>query len=207
MMNINNPANIVTLARIGIILAIAAMMIWGPPEIGLIAAVLCAIAFIMDRVDGFIASRLRCKTEFGGVLDVVGDRIAENVFWILFAHKGLIPVWIPIVVIVRGFLVDGFRSYALSKGFTTFSMMKSGLGRRLVASPVSRLLYGVMKMVLFIGAFILYGMGAHLHPQLLSVLNWTAGATVMFCVVRGYYSIKDTLPLFMNDKVPLPNQI
>ena len=207
MTNIINPANIITLARIGIILTIVAIIIWGPQKISLIAAMLCAIVFIMDRADGFVANRLSCKTEFGGVLDVVGDRIAENVFWILFAHNGLVPVWIPVIVIVRGFIVDGFRSYALSKGFTTFAMMNSGFGRQLVASPISRLLYGIMKMALFIGGFVLYGIGINTQPQWLVVLNWAAVIVVAFCVIRGYYSIKDTLPLFMDDEEPVPIKV
>ncbi len=199
--NMFNPANLVTSIRIGLLFLIAAIMNIGTPMASFAAASLCLIVFILDRVDGFLANKLDCRTDFGGVLDVAGDRIVENVLWVLFTVKGVFPIWMPAAVITRGFIVDGFRSFALSKGYTTFSMMRAGISWMLVASPASRLIYGVLKMGLFIGAFIYLGLESSIDVAWLYALQLTGGIVVISCVVRGVFSIKDILPMFQDNSL------
>lgn len=197
--NVLNPANLVTSIRIGLLFLVVTIINIESPMANFAAAFLCGIVFILDRVDGFLANKLNCRTEFGGVLDVAADRIVENVLWVLFTVKGVFPIWMSAAVITRGFIVDGFRSYALSKGFTTFSMMQAGISWILVASPISRLIYGVLKMGLFIGAFIYLGFESSVDVVWLYALQITGGIVVISCVVRGVFSIKDILPMFQDN--------
>lgn len=200
--NIFNPANIVTTFRIGLLFLVVIIMNFETPMANFVAAALCGLVFILDRVDGFLAKKLNCRTDFGGILDVAGDRIVENVLWIIFTVKGIFPIWMSAAVISRGFIVDGFRSYALTKGHTTFSMMQAGISWMLVASPVSRLIYALLKMGLFIGAFIYLGFESSADIVWLYALQITGGIVVLSCVARGVFSIKDILPMFQDNSLP-----
>ena len=86
------------------------------------------------------------------MLDILGDRVVENIYWIVFAVLGWVPVWIPLIVVTRGILTDGVRSIALEQGYTAFgatTMMKTKLGHFLVASNFSRGTYAVTKALAF----------------------------------------------------------
>ena len=52
------------------------------------ALILTIIAFALDGVDGYVARKLHEESKFGALLDIMGDRIVENTYWILFAVMG-----------------------------------------------------------------------------------------------------------------------
>lgn len=148
----------------------------------------------MDWLDGLAARRCGCESKIGGLLDIVGDRLAENVWWVVFAWLRQVPLWVPVVVLSRGFLTDALRSYALSRGFTAFgkeTMMRSRVGHALVASRASRAVYGVSKSVAFTGLFTLNAARLVCAPggDVLAGVEFIALAatylTVALCVLRG----------------------
>ncbi len=123
----------------------------------------------------------------------VFDRIVEMVLWVVYSNLGLISVAIPIIVIIRGGLVDTIRGFSLIFGKTSFGMMQTKWGRRLVASNFMRSLYGLAKAVAFCllaAALGLQGLWAgtpkaEWAETLLAiavVLSWIAAA---LCVIRG----------------------
>jgi CDP-diacylglycerol--glycerol-3-phosphate 3-phosphatidyltransferase len=125
----------------------------GDPVWALVAAVLTLIVFVSDGFDGMVARARGEANDAGAVFDIAGDRIVENVYWVMFAHIGLIPVWFPFLMLARSFLVDGLRALALSEGKTPFgekTMMTSRFGQWLAASRLHRGLYGAAKVVAFI---------------------------------------------------------
>ncbi len=149
---IANIANGVTLLRIALLFLLVVLVyansIWA--RIG--AALLAALVIVMDWLDGFLARKLHISTTLGSVLDITGDRIVENVLWIVLSDLRLIPVWIPIVVVSRGIMTDSVRNYALKYGKTAFgstTMMRTKLGKFLTGSPIMRTSYAVMKGVTF----------------------------------------------------------
>ncbi|MFX6040705.1 CDP-alcohol phosphatidyltransferase family protein, partial [Acinetobacter baumannii] len=80
-------------------------------------------------------------SKLGGVLDIAGDRAVELSYWVAFAALQWIPVWVPLVFLVRGTFVDGIRAALSEKGYTAFganTMMQSELGKFIVASKTSR---------------------------------------------------------------------
>jgi CDP-diacylglycerol--glycerol-3-phosphate 3-phosphatidyltransferase len=130
------------------------------------------------------------------VLDIVVDRIVENCFWIYFTARGILPVWIPMIVISRGFFTDAVRSVALAKGMTAFGekTFQSQLGRVLVSSRTSRALYGLVKVLSFllliiIQALPLSGAEAYIssdwHPIVISWGYSMVYLAVAFCILRG----------------------
>jgi len=87
------------------------------------------------------------------VFDIAGDRIVENVLWVIFADLDLIPVWIPLMVLTRGFMVDGLRSLSYAEGMTAFgeqNMMRSPITQWLTAGRFMRGLFGWAKSAGFV---------------------------------------------------------
>ena len=142
-------ANAITVYRL--ILTFIVLAIFGTNTyISIACIVTILIIFIMDSVDGIVARRKNQTSTFGAVFDIVADRIVENVFWIYFAHIELVPIWMPIVVVTRGLLTDGVRSIALTEGKAPFEMMTIPWTRALTSSRISRSVYGIAKMVVFL---------------------------------------------------------
>ncbi|MCB0834044.1 MAG: CDP-alcohol phosphatidyltransferase family protein [Bacteroidetes bacterium] len=151
-MKMMNLANTITISRIGLLYLTVVMIYTQESPWLLVALVLSIIIIIMDAVDGFVARSRGEVTQFGGVLDITGDRIVENVYWIVFADLDLIPMWIPIIVMSRGFLTDAIRSQALTEGKTAFgenTMMTSDIGKFLVSGRFMRAFYGIIKGITF----------------------------------------------------------
>jgi CDP-diacylglycerol--glycerol-3-phosphate 3-phosphatidyltransferase len=199
-------ANLITAGRVGLVFIAVGLLytrtVWG--AVAAFALVLTAI--IMDWLDGFFARRTHSETPFGAVMDILGDRIVENVLWIVFAHLGLIPIWVPIVVVVRGFVTDAFRSVALTQGETAFgkkTMIKSRLGRLLVSSRTSRALYAAAKVVAF--CYLTLYLALLNAPPASPWAEWRAAHepalqlaglglvyfTVAFCVIRALPVVQD----------------
>jgi CDP-diacylglycerol---glycerol-3-phosphate 3-phosphatidyltransferase len=119
----------------------------------LVATLLTFVVFIADAFDGVVARARGEANALGAVIDIAGDRIVENAYWIVFAHLGLISIWFPLVQVTRSFTVDAFRTLALSRGKTAFgetTMMQSKFGTWLAASRFNRGLYGSAKVITFI---------------------------------------------------------
>ena len=97
----NNMANIVSVSRIFVayvaILCLYEKTTWAY----ILAFVLTAIAFAMDGLDGYIARKFNQSSEWGSVLDILGDRIVEVSYWIVFAVMGWINIIFPLICVAR----------------------------------------------------------------------------------------------------------
>jgi CDP-diacylglycerol---glycerol-3-phosphate 3-phosphatidyltransferase len=154
-------ANLITAARVLLLFITIGFIYVGwprgeqPGEVMwlLVATALTFIVFVSDAIDGLVARARGEANELGAVVDIAGDRIVENVYWVVFAHLGIISVWFPLIQIARSFIVDAVRTLALAQGKTAFgekTMMESPFGKWLAASRFNRALYGSAKVVTFI---------------------------------------------------------
>jgi CDP-diacylglycerol---glycerol-3-phosphate 3-phosphatidyltransferase len=148
---------------------------------------------LMDTLDGIVARRRHEVGLLGSKLDIGVDRIVEQVLWIVYAHLNLISVVIPVIFIIRGGLVDTVRSFSLVYGETSFGMMQTKWGRRLVAGNFMRSLYGASKAAAFFLLALALGLkglwvgtpraGAAEAVWIVAVVaSWVATA---ICIVRG----------------------
>jgi CDP-diacylglycerol--glycerol-3-phosphate 3-phosphatidyltransferase len=162
-----------------------------------VAAVLLTIlAIALDGVDGYIARTRNLATPLGAQLDILGDRVVENLFFTFFAVAGLISLWVPVVFFVRGTLTDFLRSLASREGRTGFGqtgMVQTRWGRGLVASRFSRGAYAVLKCFCFCYLGMLLPLARVSAPWLSDATRYSlsfagqilVGATVAFCVIRA----------------------
>lgn len=157
-----------------------------PRAAGLVAVGLTLAAVVLDAVDGWVARARKLESPLGAQLDILGDRILENLYFTFFAVTGLITVWVPLLFFVRGTATDFVRGLAARDGRSGFganSMLESWWGRQWVASRWSRAAYGALKCACFCWLGLELSLPASAAISTVSVA--LVSATVFFCVVRG----------------------
>jgi len=186
-------ANWITLSRFPLLVLVLILFYTHSVVLRWLSVGLLLILILMDTIDGLVARARHETSLLGSVLDIAADRAVEIVLWVVFADLNLIPLAIPIVVIIRGTVVDALRSAGASQGQTPFSITSSKWGQRIVASPPMRTGYGIAKGVAFcslaaLHALSIYGGGAlsdllvHRFYVFANIMSWIA---VALCVVRA----------------------
>lgn len=201
-------ANAITIGRLVLLYIVIWLIYIGSPGVIAACMILLMVVFAGDGIDGWVARKKGTTSTFGAVFDIAGDRMVENSLWIIFAHLDVIPVWVPLLVLGRGFVVDGLRSISLSEGMTAFgekNMMRSALTRWLTAGRFMRALFGYVKAAGFVfltglaawetrdttGTLI----GSMYSVQWFRWFGWTlVWGAVALTVVRGVPVIWDAVP-------------
>ncbi len=198
----NNLANIVSVTRIFVAYVAIACLYVQTTWAYIIALVLTIIAFAMDGLDGYLARKLNQSSEWGSVLDILGDRIVEVSYWIVFAVMGWLNIIFPLICVARAFTTDGIRSVALSKGMTAFgdkTMQSTSWGKFICASRFMRISYAVAKVLAFLLLITVNTPGMELWngtPILHTITMVFAWAAIIFCVVRAIPVVVESPKLF-----------
>lgn len=146
-------ANLITIGRLFLLFFVVWLMYVGNAQVVILAMALIIVVFASDGLDGWVARKRRSTSTFGAMFDIAGDRIVENVLWVVCADIGVIPIWIPLMVLTRGFVVDGLRSLSYAEGMTAFgesNMMRSVLTIWLTAGRFMRGFFGWAKAAGFV---------------------------------------------------------
>lgn len=146
-------ANLITLSRVVLLIAVVVIAYHGSAVWQLINVALLIAVFVTDGLDGFVARARGETSQFGAMFDIAGDRIVELTLWIVAANltyysagQALVAIWVPIVFVVRGVIVDTIRASQIRGRKTQpFDVLQSALGRWLVKSKFMRVLYAVLK--------------------------------------------------------------
>ena len=168
----------------------------------ILAFILTVIAFSLDGVDGYIARKFNESSKLGSVIDIMGDRIVEASYWIIFAVMGWLSPIFPIICVARAFTTDSLRSVALAQGYTAFgdtSMQSSKIGNFICASKFMRISYAVAKVLAFITIIAAHIPGYEMYPAsivLEKIGLWLATFALIFCVVRGLPVVVESKKLF-----------
>lgn len=185
-------ANMITSLRFMLLFLLVAMIYLAPAVWRLLDPFLLILIISLDGLDGYVARRRGESSLFGSVYDIAVDRIVESTLWIVLADVGLVPLWVALLVIARGVLVDSIRGQAATRGVGAFEMMRSPLGRFLVASRFMRGLYGAVKAAAF-AWILLFQPVAELWPgwwgswgeAVQAITAVLVYAAVAMCLLRG----------------------
>ena len=186
-------ANLVTLGRLLLLLVVAWLYYLPPSPWQFASFFLTILIFVSDGLDGYIARKRNETSLFGALFDIAGDRITELTLWIVATHNNLVPVWVPLVFIIRGVIVDTIRSSkASAQGVTPFALMSSPVGHFIVAGRFMRGFYAVVKACAFSGLALQQPFPVVL-PALWAEIGWfLTGFTylcvylaVLLCIIRG----------------------
>jgi CDP-diacylglycerol---glycerol-3-phosphate 3-phosphatidyltransferase len=190
--------NKVTFLRVAV--GFAAISLFGHGAwLNLLAVVLTVASIALDALDGHIARSKKMATPVGAQIDILGDRIIENMYFTYFAVVGLVSPWLPMLFFARGATTDFLRGLALKTGHSgwgTNAMLQTWWGRALVASRWSRGLYAALKCVCFgylglelaltRGPVTLLGpLTVDVHAAIRGGAQTLAWLTALFCVLRG----------------------
>ena len=188
-------ANIITLLRFPLLFVYVALLYSGTAQIQLWCVPFIVIIILMDMRYFLLLIKIlkiaRARGEvslLGSVLDIATDRTLEIVLWVVFAHIGLIPVVIPIIVITRGTTVDAVRAVGMRSGLPAFDQVQHPISRFLVSSPFMRSAYGIAKgfafgfLTLDLGLQTLGSPASQTIHAIALALTWIS---ITFTIARG----------------------
>lgn len=118
-----NLANKLTVFRIVLVIVMIIINFFdfpgeliGIPTKSWILLIIFVIASITDKLDGHIARSRNQITTFGKFLDPIADKILVITTLVILVESQKIPAWIPIIIILREFVVSGYRLVAVEQG-------------------------------------------------------------------------------------------
>jgi CDP-diacylglycerol--glycerol-3-phosphate 3-phosphatidyltransferase len=195
----NKMANLITSSRLLLLLFVVWLAYRDPNPWQFVNVPLMILIFVMDGLDGYIARKRNETSLFGALFDIAGDRIVELTMWVVAADLDLVPVWVPIVVIIRAVAVDTIRSSeAASTGVKPFDLARTRVTKWLIGSKFMRITYAVAKGHAFVLLLLILPVPA-LYPEVWSEygaeLRGVTAAfiylSVFLCIARGLPVITD----------------
>jgi CDP-diacylglycerol--glycerol-3-phosphate 3-phosphatidyltransferase len=186
-------ANLITFSRLLLTMLVVALVYRLPPDWQLLNVLILIVIFVTDGIDGYVARKLGESSKFGAMFDIACDRIVELTMWIVFVDIDLVPLWVPLVFIIRGVVVDAIRStQAIEHRVSPFSMLQTRLGQLLVAGKFMLIFYAVLKAVTFCWLMLIHALPA-LLPELWQQVSAAFMAlaqifvflSVLICLLRG----------------------
>ena len=197
--------NKVTLLRV--LVGFAAVGLFGHGTWANLAAVALTVAAIaLDALDGHLARKKRMATPLGAQIDILGDRMIENMFFTYFAVVGMVSWWLPVLFFARGAATDFLRGLAQKAGYSGWggeTMFETWWGRAFVASRWSRGIYAALKCACFCylglelaltrGSVALVAASGEAHLAIRTAAQVLTWVTAACCVVRG-------LPVFIEGR-------
>jgi len=82
----------------------------------IVSLVLFVVAEFSDMADGKIARKYNLITDFGKFLDPVADKLLVTAALLAICASRPLYVWATMIILLREFIVTGFRLVASSKG-------------------------------------------------------------------------------------------
>lgn len=177
-------ANFITLGRLLLLFAVVAIAYSESDTLQLANVGLIALMFFADALDGHVARQRNEESQFGEIFDIAADRIIELTLWIVFVELGLVPLWIFVIFLTRGIIVDAIRALQMRTGRgTPYSALRLPMGQWLVAGRFMRAAYAIVKAMTFCGLMLKLALpdnnlaSAGVAPLV--------GLSLLLCLLRG----------------------
>lgn len=172
--------------------------ILGVPLGFIIMDIIFIVGALTDKFDGYLARKNNQVTTFGKFLDPIADKILVISAFIILVEKGKIQAWIPVIIIIREFLVSGYRLIAVEKE------------GKVVAANVWGKLKTVTQMIAIILAFVdnnnfgtVFGTSIGVMGVIPYILNMVVTILMIVCVIAtifsGYEYLKEGKDVLLKD--------
>lgn len=109
---IKHVPNILTIIRFFLIPAIVYFIF---TEQYIAAFIMLTISGLTDVLDGIIARKFNCITNFGKLIDPLADKATQISILAALTFKGIIPLWMLLVVFVKEFAMIAGASFLYGK--------------------------------------------------------------------------------------------
>lgn len=114
--------NVLTVLRLLLIPLILFFLSLKPNEIAswniyiFYSLLLFILASVTDFFDGYLARKWKVVSNFGKFLDPIVDKILILAVWVAFVELGLVTSVVPLLILLREFVVTGMRMMAAQRG-------------------------------------------------------------------------------------------
>ena len=115
-MKVLNLPNILTVSRALLIPIIIVGAYSKKTSMLVLTIFLLVLAWIIDYLDGYIARRYELITHFGTFFDPLVDKVLILSLFFVFVDLEFIPMWMPLLLLFREFLVTGVREVGSLRG-------------------------------------------------------------------------------------------
>jgi cardiolipin synthase len=183
ILTIPNLISVARLAGVPLFLGLILSPYYGGPKYDVWALVVLALSGFSDWLDGKLARRWNQQTKFGAMLDPLADRLYILSTLVGFTMRGIIPLWLPIVLVGRdvAMLV-----------LITPKLRKAGYG---VALPVHFLGKAATFNLLYAFPLLLLGQIGEDHKQLMDIGNifgwaFVGWGTALYLLAGGMYFVQ-----------------
>ncbi|MCP4228617.1 MAG: CDP-diacylglycerol--glycerol-3-phosphate 3-phosphatidyltransferase [bacterium] len=116
-----NWANVLTVLRMLLAPVFLFFLLRGTTTDILIALAVFLVGIITDILDGYLARKLDCVSNFGKFMDPLADKLLVLSAFITFAVTGWITLWIVLVFVLRELFIMGFRVLAAGRGIYIYA--------------------------------------------------------------------------------------
>ena len=167
--------------------------LWGIPLMYIIIDLIFILASATDKLDGYIARSRNQITTFGKFLDPIADKILVIVAMLMLVEVNKIPYWIPAIVVIREFIVSGYRLIAVEKSGNVISA--SIWGKIKTLTQMVGLIFAFIDKNAFGAIFTqnLHGLEFGLN----FIVTITLGISVIATIISGIDYLKGSKELFV----------
>lgn len=74
------------------------------------------VASLTDILDGYIARKYHCVSDFGKLMDPMADKLLVLAALMVILDCGRIEAWVALIIIAREFIISAYRLIAATKG-------------------------------------------------------------------------------------------
>lgn len=179
-------ANRITMGRMGLSLAIFALILSQTFWTEIAALVLLTVASISDGIDGAIARRTKTTTSFGAIADPFADKLLVMAVFLAFASiKELaVPLWAVFLILLRELTISTLRVLAALHG----DVMKAEAAGKIKTTIQLITAFTIMVLLVLIVWGRKHGLPAPLAEivtQAKPISWWLTVATAFFTIISG----------------------
>ncbi len=108
-MKMNKLPNILTIIRMALIPLFMLLFYIKIPNNMFFAAIVFAVAYTTDMLDGIIARKYNAISDFGKLMDPIADKLLSIAAVVMLTGNGILSPIVTFVIIAREIIISGFR--------------------------------------------------------------------------------------------------